>query len=80
MSLSLTSGGFGHLKLCSLSTSFSQVRWDYKGNVFTTDSLGSFGPMIRPSSQCEDGVGQESLPEDTLSVGRPHCQVKISHR
>ena len=60
--------------LLCLSTSFSQVRWDCKGNVFTTDSSGSFCPVIRPSSQCEDCVGQESLPEGTLSVGRPHPQ------
>ena len=75
MSLSLTSRGLGHPKPCSLSPPrFPKCGWDCKGNVFTTDSSGSFRPAIRPASQCEDCVGQESLPEGTLSVRRSHRQ------
>lgn len=75
VSLSLTCRGLGHPKPCSLSPpQFPKCGWDCKGNVFTTDSSGSFGPAIRPASQCEDCVGQESLPEGTLSVGRSHRQ------
>nr|CAI9705919.1 unnamed protein product [Rangifer tarandus platyrhynchus] len=62
------------LTLSSEDGAQSSCGWDCKGNVFTTDSSGSFGPAIRPASQCEDCVGQESLPEGTLSVGRSHRQ------
>ena len=75
VSLSFTSRGLGHPKPCSLSSPhFPKWGWDCKGNVFTTDSSGSFRPAIRPVSQREDCVGQESLPEGTLSVGRSHRQ------